>query len=149
MPATIRSTRATLLIWLLAMCVPLCCCRVGLVAALVSPGEAPDTSCCASILPPCCNSSHQQGPTDHHDDDADHHAQPGGDCNSTCCLKGMTLDTPADVELAHIFLDLVSLPVAPALVPDPANASVRSLHSTDLPPPARPTLLRLHCALII
>jgi hypothetical protein len=47
----------------------------------------------------------------------------------------MTLDTPADVELAHIFLDLVSLPVAPALVPDPANASVRSLHSTDLPPP--------------
>jgi hypothetical protein len=143
-------SRFLLLRVVLLVCVPLCCCRVGELAALFIGGADQRIACSVQengMAPSCClrnageASRQSEAP-------ADRQIPIPDGCKDFCCIKAFTPTPPVTVRMTTVLADALPVLTAPSL-PAGIGQPVVTSHGerAGQPPPA--TLLRLRCALLI
>ena len=134
MTQTLSNLARQALTALLVVCVSFCCCQANALVVLSDVAAGASVDACATG---CCE--RPEAP----DDDGD---TPTRRCQS-CCVKGTG---PQDTSVTLPDVTVVAAPALPAPLPIAAPPSVarpRPLEVTPCVPP--PTLLRLHCALVV
>jgi len=133
---------------LLALCVPLCCCRMSMLVSLLPGGDAPEASAqiASAIQPSCCHQNH--APVN---DDAPASGEHGDElprhCSGNCCLKGLT-PTPDDLD-APLAIDLADVLTWHDAIWEPHNLVEHPHAAIDAELTPCRSLLHQHCALRI
>ena len=139
----LMTTRWPVLQIVLAICTPLCCCRVQELAAFFGP-DSPASTHVAAAAPSCCQ--HGSGTPTDSDDHSDEDCPTPSTCAGLCCLKGMTPEQGEELSLDLVFV---------GLLPPPVDDVIPALELAAVEPEAHPpetacaSLLRQRCALLI
>ena len=140
------TSRRPVLQFVLAICMPLCCCRVGGLLAMLPGGPSSHENVVAvsETRSACCQ---------HNSDDPDDPGTPGShdepapcSCDGPCCLKATTPEPDVGPQLAVSFLFLLPPPAAMSTPSNHAWSAKLSSESEDV---RCRSLLRQRCALLI
>ncbi|MDY7107118.1 MAG: hypothetical protein SYC29_00620 [Planctomycetota bacterium] len=133
---------------MLVACLPLCCCRVGMVMGmLAAEDDAGDARivACGAVPFGCCDHDDEGRPPG--DPESDHDDRVPGQCGHSCCIKGFVpaggaSDSPAAPLAAILPPQIIHRPLA-------GRADRDAIARRDWRPVDTPSLLRLRCALLI